>query len=90
MRQASIQTLTVALQELREHTFSAFACYQRANKLLIPLAVGLNPPLWELGQMLSYYLSLFKMSETSSILLVMIGLISLVDMLSAKTRRMLS
>ncbi|PHY07580.1 MAG: hypothetical protein CK528_02910 [Alcaligenaceae bacterium] len=49
MRQASIQTLTVALQQLREHTLSAFACYQRADKLLIPLAAGLNPPLWELG-----------------------------------------
>ena len=49
MRQANIQTLTVALQELREHTFSAFVCYQRADKLLIPLATGLNPPLWELG-----------------------------------------
>jgi len=43
-----------------------------------------------LGQMLSYYLSLFKMPETSSILLVMIGLVLLVDMLSAKIRRMLS
>jgi len=43
-----------------------------------------------LGQMLSYYLSLFKMSETSSILLVMIGLVLLVDMLSAKIRRVLA
>lgn len=43
-----------------------------------------------LGQMLSYYLSLFKMSETSSILLVMIGLVLLVDMLSAKIRHMLA
>lgn len=43
-----------------------------------------------LGQMLSYYLSLFKMPETSSILLVMIGLVLLVDMLSAKLRRVLA
>jgi phosphonate transport system permease protein len=43
-----------------------------------------------LGQMLSYYLSLFKMPETSSILLLMIGLVLLVDMLSAKIRRMLA
>lgn len=43
-----------------------------------------------LGQMLSYYLSLFKMPETSSILLVMIGLVLLVDMLSAKIRRTLA
>ncbi len=43
-----------------------------------------------LGQMLSYYLSLFKMSETSSILLVMLGLVLLVDMLSAKIRRLLA
>lgn len=43
-----------------------------------------------LGQMLSYYLSLFKMPETSSILLVMIGLVLLVDMLSGKIRRTLA
>lgn len=43
-----------------------------------------------LGQMLSYYLSLFKMPETSSILLVMIGLVLVVDMLSAKIRRILA
>ncbi len=42
-----------------------------------------------LGQLLSYYLSLFKMPETSSILLVMIGLVLIVDLLSAKIRRML-
>ena len=40
-----------------------------------------------LGQMLAYYLSLFKMAETSSVLLVMIAMVLLVDLLSALVRR---
>jgi phosphonate transport system permease protein len=40
-----------------------------------------------LGQMLSYHMGLFQMSETSSILITMILLVVLVDSVSYVTRR---
>jgi phosphonate transport system permease protein len=42
-----------------------------------------------LGQMLSFHMGLFQMNETSSILIVMILLVVLVDSLSYLTRRIL-
>ena len=49
MRQVNIQTLSKALQELRDQTLLAFECYVTADKLTPPYKSGLNPPVWELG-----------------------------------------
>jgi hypothetical protein len=49
MRQVNIQTLSKALQELRDQTLRAFECYVTADKLTLPYQSGLNPPVWELG-----------------------------------------
>ena len=40
-----------------------------------------------LGQMLAFHMGLFQMSETSTILLAMIGLVALVDACSYLSRR---
>jgi hypothetical protein len=49
MLQVNIQTLSKALQQLRNQTLHAFECYLSLDKLIVPLKPGLNPPLWELG-----------------------------------------
>ena len=43
-----------------------------------------------LGQMLAFYMGLFQMDETSSILLAMIALVTLVDALSYLSRRVMA
>jgi phosphonate transport system permease protein len=43
-----------------------------------------------LGQMLAFYMGLFQMPETSTVLLAMLGLVALVDGLSYGVRRVLS
>jgi EgtB-related family protein len=49
MRQVNIQSLTKALQEIRDHSIRSFECYLSSDSLSIPLKAGLNPPAWELG-----------------------------------------
>jgi len=51
MRQAKVNILTQGLKTLRAQTLEAFAHYQRAGKLSVPLAEEFNPPLWELGHL---------------------------------------
>lgn len=49
-RQGSPQALAEALRASRADTLGTFAAYERAlPRLQVPLAPGLNPPLWELG-----------------------------------------
>lgn len=51
MRQAKVNILAQGLKELRAHTLDAFAHYQRAGALTVPLKDEFNPPLWELGHL---------------------------------------
>ncbi len=51
MRQAEVHILARGLKTLRAHTLEAFACYQRASVLTVPLEDEFNPPLWELGHL---------------------------------------
>jgi ergothioneine biosynthesis protein EgtB len=51
MRQAEVNILNQGLKTLRAQTLEAFACYQRAGKLHVPLKEAFNPPLWELGHL---------------------------------------
>ena len=48
-RQAGIQALTTALQEVRQQTLTSIEYYREANKLNVPFNAGFNPPTWELG-----------------------------------------
>jgi EgtB-related family protein len=49
MNAVNIQTLSKALQALRQHTLHSFESYLHANKQVVPQQSGLNPPIWELG-----------------------------------------
>ena len=51
MRQAKVNILAKGLKALRAHTLEAFAHYQRAGALNVPLEDEFNPPLWELGHL---------------------------------------
>jgi len=51
MRQAGVNILAQGLKSLRTQTLGAFAHYQRAGALTIPLENEFNPPLWELGHL---------------------------------------
>jgi len=51
MRQAEVNMLAQGLKTLRTHTLDAFARYQRAGALIVPLEDDFNPPLWELGHL---------------------------------------
>ena len=51
MRQAEVNILTQGLKTLRSQTLEAFAHYQRAGALNVPLGDEFNPPLWELGHL---------------------------------------
>ena len=51
MRQAEVNILAQGLKSLRTHTLGAFAHYQRAEALMVPLQDEFNPPLWELGHL---------------------------------------
>lgn len=51
MRQAEVNTLLQGLKTLRTQTLGAFAQYQRAGALTVPLEENFNPPLWELGHL---------------------------------------
>jgi ergothioneine biosynthesis protein EgtB len=49
MRQAEVNILTQGLKTLRAQTLEAFAYYQQAGRLNVPIQEAFNPPLWELG-----------------------------------------
>jgi len=49
MNAVNIQTLSKALQALRQHTLRSFESYLNANQQVVPQQSGLNPPIWELG-----------------------------------------
>ena len=51
MRQAEVNMLAQGLKTLRIHTLDAFAHYQRAQALIVPMEDEFNPPLWELGHL---------------------------------------
>ncbi|MDP4908589.1 MAG: SUMF1/EgtB/PvdO family nonheme iron enzyme [Burkholderiaceae bacterium] len=51
MRQAEVNILAQGLKTLRSHTLEAYAHYQRAAALTVPLEQEFNPPLWELGHL---------------------------------------
>lgn len=51
MRQAKVNILTQGLKTLRIHTLEAFAHFERAGALNVPLEDEFNPPLWELGHL---------------------------------------
>jgi ergothioneine biosynthesis protein EgtB len=51
MRQAEVHILTQGLKTLRTQTLEAFAHYQRAEALTVPIEEEFNPPLWELGHL---------------------------------------
>lgn len=51
MRQAEVHILAQGLKTLRTYTLEAFAYYQRAGALTVPLQEEFNPPLWELGHL---------------------------------------
>lgn len=51
MRQAEVNILAQGLKSLRTQTLGAFAHYQRAEALTVPLKDEFNPPLWELGHL---------------------------------------
>lgn len=51
MRQSDVNILAQGLKALRTQTLGAFAQYQRADALDVPLEDEFNPPLWELGHL---------------------------------------
>ena len=51
-RRADLADLALALQDCRETSLGLYAAFERAlpgPRPMVPLAAGLNPPLWELG-----------------------------------------
>jgi gamma-glutamyl hercynylcysteine S-oxide synthase len=50
-RKANAQQLALGLRSLRAKTLSVFDAYKAADKLVVPYADELNPPLWELGHL---------------------------------------
>jgi phosphonate transport system permease protein len=74
-------TLPQVLPQLMSYTLYRWENNIRAAAVLGVVGAG------GLGQMLSYHMSLFQMSETSSILIAMLFLVALVDGLSFFARR---
>jgi gamma-glutamyl hercynylcysteine S-oxide synthase len=48
-RRANAAQIALGLQDLRTKTLAVFDAYVAADRLTLPYAVELNPPLWELG-----------------------------------------
>lgn len=48
-RKANAVQLADGLQSMRANTLAVFDAYVAANRLTLPYADELNPPLWELG-----------------------------------------
>jgi phosphonate transport system permease protein len=76
-------TLPSIIPQLLSYTLYRWENNIRAAAVLGVVGAG------GLGQMLSFHMGLFQMNETSSILIVMILLVVLVDSLSYLTRRIL-
>ena len=74
-------TLPQVLPQLMSYTLYRWENNIRAAAVLGVVGAG------GLGQMLAFHMGLFQMSETSSILLALIGLVALVDACSYLTRR---
>ncbi len=74
-------TLPQVLPQLMSYTLYRWENNIRAAAVLGVVGAG------GLGQMLSYHMSLFQMSETSSILIAMLILVALVDAISFFARR---
>ena len=74
-------TLPQVLPQLMSYTLYRWENNIRAAAVLGVVGAG------GLGQMLAFHMGLFQMSETSSILLAMIGLVALVDACSYLSRR---
>ena len=74
-------TLPQVLPQLMSYTLYRWENNIRAAAVLGVVGAG------GLGQMLAFHMGLFQMSETSSILLAMIGLVGLVDACSYLSRR---
>ncbi|NCX82319.1 MAG: ABC transporter permease subunit, partial [Betaproteobacteria bacterium] len=74
-------TLPSIIPQLLSYTLYRWENNIRAASVLGVVGAG------GLGQMLSYHMGLFQMSETSSILITMILLVVLVDSVSYVTRR---
>jgi phosphonate transport system permease protein len=64
----------------------AYSLYRWENNIRAAAVLGVVGA-GGLGQMLSFHLSLFQMREACTVLLAMIGLVALVDALSAWLRR---
>jgi len=77
-------TLVQVLPQLMSYTLYRWENNIRAAAVLGVVGGG------GLGQMLSFHMGLFQMSETSSILIAMLVLVALVDALSYASRRALS
>ena len=74
-------TLPQVLPQLTSYTLYRWENNIRAAAVLGVVGAG------GLGQMLAFHMGLFQMSETSTILLAMIGLVALVDACSYLSRR---
>ena len=77
-------TLPQVLPQLLSYTLYRWENNIRAAAILGVVGAG------GLGQMLAFYMGLFQMPQTSSILLAMIALVALVDALSYLARRVMS
>jgi len=77
-------TLPQVLPQLMSYTLYRWENNIRAAAVLGVVGAG------GLGQMLAFHMGLFQMSETSSVLIAMIGLVALVDLLSYFSRRAMS
>ena len=77
-------TLPQVLPQLLSYTLYRWENNIRAAAVLGVVGAG------GLGQMLAFYMGLFQMPETSTVLLAMLGLVALVDGLSYGVRRVLS
>lgn len=77
-------TLPQVLPQLLSYTLYRWENNIRAAAVLGVVGAG------GLGQMLAFHMGLFQMSETSAILLAMIGLVALVDACSYLVRRLMA
>jgi phosphonate transport system permease protein len=77
-------TLPQVLPQLLSYTLYRWENNIRAAAVLGVVGAG------GLGQMLAFHMGLFQMQETSSILLVMLLLVALVDVISHVSRRLMT
>ncbi|WP_310460372.1 phosphonate ABC transporter, permease protein PhnE [Sphaerotilus sp.] len=82
----TVQVLLYATLPQVAPQWVAYSLYRWENNIRAAAVLGVVGA-GGLGQMLSYHLSLFQMREACTVLLAMIGLVALVDALSAWVRR---